>query len=77
MDTPWLPATLQLGQLGVKSCTGLTDPGPPQGGGPCRPGFVKQEEPEDTEQPRAGEPSQARTIKREEGEASRAEYKEN
>ena len=76
-DTPWLPTTLQPGQHGVKSCTGPTDPGPPQGGGPCQPGYVKQEEPEDMAQPRAGEPSQPRTIKQEEGETSRAEYQEN
>ena len=77
VDTPWLPTPLKQEQHGVKRCTGPTDPGQPRGGGPCRPGYVKQEELEDLAQPRAEEPRQPRTIKGEEGETSRAEYQEN
>ena len=51
VDTPWLPPTLKQEQHGVKSCTGPTDPGQPRGGEPCRPGYFKQEEPEDLAQP--------------------------
>ena len=50
---PWLPTTLKQEQPGVKSYTGPTDPEQLQGEGPCRPGYVKQEEPEDLAQPRA------------------------
>ena len=77
MDIPELAITPGRAQHGVYGCTGPGGLGQPRGEGPCRPGGVKQEEPEGPASPQAEEPGEPRTIKREEGETSRAEYQEN
>ena len=77
VDIPELPTTPKQEQHRVNSCTGPGGLGQPRGEGPCQPGWVKREEPEGPAQPQAGEPHWPQTIKREEGEASWAEYQEN
>ena len=59
------------------SYTGPTGLERPRVEGPCRPGFVKREEPEGLERPQAEAPCQPRSVKREEGGTSWAEYQEN
>ena len=77
VDIPKLATTPGQEQHGVGGCTGPGGLGQPRGEGLCRPGGVKQEEPEGPAPPQAGEPGGPRKIKREEGETSRAEYQEN
>ena len=77
VDIPALATTPGQEQQGVGGCTGSRGLGQPRGEGPCRPGGVKWEEPEGPAPPQAGEPDRPRKIKREEGEASQAEYQEN
>ena len=77
VDIPELPTTPKQEQHRVNSGTGPGGLGQPRGEGPCQPGWVKREEPEGPAQPQAGEPHWPQTIKREEGEASWAEYQEN
>ena len=77
VDTPALATTPGQEPHGVGGCTRPGGLGHPRGERPCRTGGIKREEPEGPAPPQAGELGGPRKIKREEEEASRAEYQEN
>ena len=77
VGAPWLPSPLKQEQHGATSYTGPTDLEQLGGEEPCRPGYVKREEPGDLLQPQAEGPRGLRPIKREEVETGQAEDQEN